>query len=348
MLARRILIIGGILLVAFLAIYSWNRRTGWLDNFTTNIGLEATSWIIGPLNAVKTSCVDFWRRYIDLVDVRDENQRLKKRVDELEALLVTKGNDLAELARLRKLVQFPVDVRWRTQAAKVLAGRMGPNAVVDSITISRGYTNGAKPGMPLVTNMGLIGRVLRSSPHASIAMLISDPGSKVAVFGQESRANGILKGNGLGRPMEVDFVQRDSGIKAGEVLITSGLDNKYPKGLPVARAVNVAPSDYTQFMAVQAEPLVNLSHLEEVLILEKSGIEAPEEELEAPGRELVGPPLPPQLLLKRQQAASADQNLSDAPRQTPPGQPAASAGSNPIAPVPEGGNPAPHFRVITP
>lgn len=343
MFARRALIIGGIILVLFLAMYSWNRRTGVMDDFSSSVGLEITSWIIGPLRVAQDWFLDYWNRYFDLVDVRGENQRLKKRIDELEAILVSKGEDLAELERLRKLVQFPVDVRWNTLAARVLAGRMGPNAAVDSITISRGYANGAKPGMPLVTNLGLVGRVLRSSAHASTAMLVSDPGSKVAVFGQESRATGILKGNGLGRPMEVDFVQRDGGMKEGEVLITSGLDDKYPKGLPVARSIHVTPSDYTQFMAVSAEPLVNLAHLEEVLLLEKSGLEAPEEEWDGPSPELVGPPLPEHLLKKRQLREAPAVNRAEAsiPAESPP-QPEAPA------PAPRPAGNAPSFRIITP
>lgn len=350
MVVRRILIICGILLVLFLAMYSWNRRTGMLDDIAVSVGLEATAWTLGPLKAVENAISDFWTRYFDLVDVRGENIRLKKRIDELEATLVAKGEDLAELARLRELVQFPVDARWRTHAARVLAGRMGPNAVIDSVTISRGYANGAKPGMPLVTNMGLAGRILRSSGHASTAMLISDPGSRVAVFGQESRAAGILRGQGLGRQLEVDFVQRDSGMKEGEVLITSGLDDKYPKGLPVARVVSVAPSDYTQFMAVKTEPLVDLNHLEEVLLLEKSGLEMPEDDWDGSIPELVGPPLPEHLLKKRMQIQRSVASPASPFSNHPPSAGSGVQGENGAPaerPTANHGS-APHYRIINP
>lgn len=359
MFVRRVLIVGGILLVLFLAMYSWNRRTGVLDDVAANVGLELSSWALGPWRILQDVGSDFWNRYFDLVDVREENLRLKSRVDELEALLVSKGEDLAELERLRKLVQFPVDVRWRTLAARVLAGRMGPNAVLDSITISRGYANGAKPGMPLVTNMGLVGRVLRSSAHASIALLIIDPGSRIAVFGQESRAAGILKGQGIGRQLEVDFVRRNAGMKAGEVLVTSGLDDKYPRGLPVARVASIAPSDYTQFMTVYADPLVDLQRIEEVLLLEKSGIDLPEEEKPAPGV-FVGPPLPEHLQKikssekqsprRANPQASAGENPQNG-AQTQNGQPARLPGQDGEANRPEAARDngeAPRFRVIIP
>ncbi len=297
MTLRRALIVASVLLIVFLALYSWNRRTRALDDLATDVGLELTSYVLTPLRSVQDWLGDVWDRYFDLVDVRDENIRLKSRLDELEAKLLATGEDLAELKRLRELVQFPVDARWRPLAARVLAGRLGPNGVLDSITISRGYANGARPGTPLVTNKGLVGRVLRSSAHASTVLLITDPSSRVAVFGQESRSPGILKGLGTGAGLEVDFVQRDASMKEGEVLVTSGLDNKYPKGLPVARVNAVAPSDYTQFMAVSAAPLENLHRLEEVLLLEKTGVQLPPEEPEGQ-IEFVGPPLPPHFVRK--------------------------------------------------
>lgn len=322
------LIFAGLLLILFLALYSWNRRTRALDDLAANVGLEISSWTLGPMRAMQDKLGGFWDRYFDLVDVREENIRLKARLEKLEAQALARGEDLAELKRLRELVQFPVDVRWRPLAARVLAGRLGPNGVLDSITISRGYANGARPGTPLVTSKGLIGRVLRSSAHASTVLLITDPGSRVAIFGQESRAPGILKGQGMGADLEVDFVQRDASLKDGEVLVTSGLDDKYPKGLPVARVTGVTPSDYTQFMAVRARPLVDLQHLEEVLLLEKSGIELPPEEPEGPPPVFVGPPLPTAIARQR----SARQQASNLP------------GASESAPKPK----SPAYRVITP
>lgn len=355
------LILAGVLLVLFLGMYSWNRRTGVLDDVATNVGLEISATVLTPLRSLQDLAKGFWNRYFDLVDVREENLRLKARLEDLEAKMMATGEDMAELQRLRALVQFPVDVRWHPLAARVLAGRMGPNAVLDSIVISRGYLNGARPGIPLVTNLGLVGRVLRSSAHASTAMLITDPGSRIAVFGQESRAPGILKGHGIGQDLEVDFVQRDANIKNGEVLVTSGLDDKFPKGLPVARVKSVAPSDYTQFMAVAAAPLVDLQHLEEVLLLEKSGLELPPEEPEGPAPIFVGPPLPPHLSKGKNPqahatpAATAAQDppaATDTPSVQPRPEPARKKVTPPAAGetgnVPRTADGSPRYRVIVP
>lgn len=291
MTLRRLLLLAGILLILFLGMYSWNQRTRVLDDLAAKLGLEITGAVLTPVRSAQDAAENMWDRYFDLVGVREENEALKQKVDELEARLLANGEDLAELKRLRALVQLPVDQTWRPLGARVLSGRMGPNAVLDSITISRGYSTGGRPGTPLVTHLGLVGRVLKASAHSSIVLLLTDPSSRIAVFSQESRAPGILMGMGTGQKLEVNFVQRDAKVKPGEIIITSGLDGKYPKGIPVARVLRVAPSDYTQFMAIKAEPLVDLQHLEEVLLLESTGAPRPLEPSEAP-KEFVGPPAP--------------------------------------------------------
>ena len=96
----------GGLLVLFLGMYSWNQRTHTLDDIAANVGLEMSGTVLGTFDSVKGSVMDAWRRYVDLVGVREENERLRAQVAELQARIVSHGEDLAELARLRELVQW--------------------------------------------------------------------------------------------------------------------------------------------------------------------------------------------------------------------------------------------------
>ena len=292
MILRRSLIFAGILLILFLGMYSWNYRTRMLDDLSTAVGLELSGAVLRPIRALQDTASALWGRYFDLVDVRRENEELKARIAALEMQALSHAENLAELKRLRTLVQLPVDASWRPLGARVLSGQMGPNAVLDSITINRGYATGGRPRTPLVTNMGLIGRVLKASAHTASVLLITAPGSRIAVFTQGSRARGILTGQGTGKNLEVDFVQRDATVNQGDVLITSGMDGVYPKGIPVARVLSVAPSDYTEFLAITAEPLADLLHLEEVLLLEPTGLPPKLEESDEPPSIFVGPPKP--------------------------------------------------------
>ena len=294
----------GVLLILFLSMYTWNKNTHVLDDFSTDVGLELTGGVITPIRYVQDKVTAVWKRYVYLVDVNEKNTQLEARVRDLEARLLAHKEDMAELARLRELLQLPIDESWTPVGARVLAGHLGPNSLLDSITINRGYATGARPGTPIVTHKGLIGRVLRASPHTATALLLTNPGSRIAIFTQESRTAGILTGEGTNKNLAVRYMQRDTKAKPGELLITSGLDGKYPKGIPVARVISVAPSNYTEFMTIYAEPLVDMQHIEEVMLLEPTGIVKPPM-VDTPDPVFVGPPLPSSLLSKQKDAASS-------------------------------------------
>ena len=294
----------GVLLILFLSMYTWNKNTHVLDDFSTDVGLELTGGVITPIRYVQDKVTAVWKRYVYLVDVNEKNAQLEARVRDLEARLLAHKEDMAELARLRELLQLPIDESWTPVGARVLAGHLGPNSLLDSITINRGYATGARPGTPIVTHKGLIGRVLRASPHTATALLLTNPGSRIAIFTQESRTAGILTGEGTNKNLAVRYMQRDTKAKPGEILITSGLDGKYPKGIPVARVISVAPSNYTEFMTIYAEPLVDMQHIEEVMLLEPTGIVKPPM-VDTPDPVFVGPPLPSSLLPQQKDASSS-------------------------------------------
>lgn len=299
---RRFLICTGILLIVFLSIYTWNRSTGVLDDVSTNLGLEAAGAILNPFRQAQSAIVGVWDDYIALVDMRQENKKLTAQVRDLEAQLLRHREDVAELRRLRELLKLPVDVSWSPVGARVLAGRMGPNSRLESFTINRGYVSGATPGTPVVTNRGLLGRVQRSSAHTSTVFLLTNPMSRIAIFTQKTRSPGILTGNGPNKDLEAMYVSRDTKAEVGELLVTSGLDGKFPKGIPVGRITSIKPSNYTEFMTIYAEPLADLKHIEEVLLLEPTGSVRPPEPA-SPRPEFVGPLLPD--FLKREDPARA-------------------------------------------
>ncbi len=268
-------------------MYTWNQRTGALDKVATNVGLELVGSLLRPVVGVQTAVVDFWHRYFDLVGVREENERLKTDILSIQSELTAAREDRAEAKRLRALLSLPADRSWKPIGARVLAGRLGPNSALETVILSRGYLTGGLPETPIMTNKGLVGRILRASPYTATALLLSDPSSRVAVLSQQSRTVGILTGRGGRQLLDMRFVGHNAALTEGEILVTSGLDGIYPKGLPVARVTSVIASEYSQFMTVHANSLVDVEHLEEVLLLEPTGLPPIPE---TPTHDFIGPP----------------------------------------------------------
>lgn len=254
-------------LFVYLSLYTWNLRTGHLDSLAEDTGLDAVGLVLKPGRWAIDQAVSFWTRYVYLVGLKEENDRLHSEVDRLRV----ESSDLREKAqaaeRLEHLLDFTPRQGWTAEGARVVGQRMGPNALLETILLDKGSLAGTAPDQPVVTPLGVVGRVLRSGLSTSSVLLLDDVNSRIAVLGQKNRAAGVLAGRGPGRELELRYVNLNAPIEPGELLVTSGLTGFYPKGLPVARVLRVERSDLSLFLDISAEPLVDFEALEEVLIL---------------------------------------------------------------------------------
>lgn len=256
-------------LFIYLSLYSWNLRTGQLDRLATYTGLESVKWVILPGEWFYGELSDFWNRYIYLVGLKQENDLLSSQNDLMRLEIMTLKERAAEADRLAKLIDFPPVHGWRVDGARVLAHRMGPAAALESILIDRGRLSGVHDDIPVMTPDGVVGRVLRTGLSAANVMLLSDPNSRIAVRGEIYRSSGLLVGNGDDNLLNVKYMNLNAPLAKGELLVTSGLAGIFPPGLPVARVSSIERSDISLFLKVQAEPLVDMNNLEEVLLVHR-------------------------------------------------------------------------------
>ncbi|MDD6088204.1 MAG: rod shape-determining protein MreC [Desulfovibrionaceae bacterium] len=272
MFPKRLLFLPALMLLIFLGVYSWNQRTRVLDNVASNTGLEAAGYVLKCWDFMTSSVQDILQKHRNLAQTAEENRRLRKELDDIRLRLSLAVEDRAELKRLRHLLSLSPPEGWQVLGARVLAERFGPNAPLFSLLLNRGYMTGALPNTPVMTPEGVIGRVHRAGPTTSGVLLLINPNSRIAVIGQETRVQAVLSGSGLNRPLELQFVAQDTAFHPGELLITSGLDMAYPKGLPIARIIS---SDSTGKNIYQALPLADLFHLEEVLLVSRKAENPP-------------------------------------------------------------------------
>lgn len=203
-----------------------------------------------------------------LIDVAEENARLKAELKHAIFTATLTVEERQELRRLRKLLQLPPLRGMRGVGARVIATRFGPNAALHTLTVNKGFMDGATVGTPVISTSGIVGKVLRASPHASTILLMSDPAFRVAVISQQTRTSGILSGiAGSDSLVNVAYISQVAKIEEKELLITAGVDGLFPKGIPVATIARVRPGEETLFQQVEAKTLVDLNDLEEVILL---------------------------------------------------------------------------------
>lgn len=206
-----------------------------------------------------------WSNYVDLRKTREENERLQAEVNRLRLEQIRIEQDAAQGRRLQSLLNFREQYISKTVAAQVV-GTSGTE-LSQVIYIDKGTRDGIEPGMAVITPDGIVGKVSRADKRTSQVLLITDPNSGAGVILERLRINGILKGTIRGYP-EVLNVMSDEKIEPGDKIITTGGDQVFPKGLPVGvvEAANVDPKR-DPFLAIKVKPAVNLSKLEEVLVI---------------------------------------------------------------------------------
>ena len=236
--------------------------------------MEFARWALAPGRWVSEQASSFWNRYLYFVGIREQNDVLRRELASAKDELSQLRENAAEVERLRRLLSIVPPDEWTRQGTRVISHRLGPNAALETFVIDKGSASGVSTNTPVVSPDGVVGRVLRYSPSAATVLLITDPNSRIPVISQKNRAQGILPAPGPDRAPPPRHVRPGVPVGAGAVLVTSGLEEIFPKGLPVARVTSVGRSGSSLFQVVHAAPLFGSMRLEEVALLFK-GTPAP-------------------------------------------------------------------------
>ncbi len=212
-----------------------------------------------------TSVVAVGNHYVLLVQTQRDNDRLKEEIGRLQLENAVLNELLAENGRLRDALAFKQLHHPASIMAQVIGKEMSP--ISSTITISKGSDQGIKKDMAVVTSSGVVGRVQSALSGSAKVLLLTDPGSTLAVRVQRNREEGLLEGKLVNCALK--YVSYYADIQEGDLLVTSGLDGVYPKGLAVATVVKISRRESSAFQTVVAEPIVRFSRLEEALVLTK-------------------------------------------------------------------------------
>lgn len=192
-----------------------------------------------------------------LETLRTQNDQLRQRVSDLEEARL-------ENERLKGLVAFVQSSKTQAVGARVI-GRP-TNSWEGVITIDRGTADSIQAGMPVVGPAGLLGQTVDVTAHSARVRLITDPNSGVAAMLQSSRTQGIVRGSIEGQ-LTLDFVSTETTVRAGDVVITSGIGGVYPKGLIIGEVTKVRKTPADLYQNIELAPTGRLAGLEEVLVL---------------------------------------------------------------------------------
>lgn len=193
-----------------------------------------------------------------------ENGRLWDQIAFLQQKLVMQEELRAERERLARLLNLKEETPFKVITASVIA-RAADNWS-SAVIIDKGYKSGIKRGFIVVNYLGLVGRVAETYDSTSKIILINDPLLGVSALVQRSRQEGFVSGT-LGSSLIMRYLPRDADIKVGDVIVTSGLTDTYPKGLFIGKVIDVSEEFSGLSRCASIKPAANLSNIEEVLVI---------------------------------------------------------------------------------
>jgi rod shape-determining protein MreC len=206
-----------------------------------------------------------WSDYVDLRHVRQQNRDLQQQLTRMRIEQAAIAEDALQGRRLQALLNFRERYVGSLVAAQVI-GTSGSDQT-HVLTIDKGWHDGLRPDMAVITPDGIVGKLRDVFPDTSLVLEINDQSSGAGVILESTRIRAILRGTVAGR-VQIGNLTADSRIKPGETVITSGGDQVYPRGLPVGMVVNIAPDpDHQPYTAIAVRPAVDLDRVEEVLVI---------------------------------------------------------------------------------
>jgi len=231
--------------------------------------------VLSPLQRVVGAglgaVVATWSGYVDLRHVYRENLDLRSRVAGLEMELQREQDRVREADRLREIADVKPTLPFDTLLAQVIATDGVP--WYRTVTLNRGTDDGVTLNAPVISTTGVVGRIVAVGPRAAKVQLLLDHESGLGVRIERSRITAVVSGQAgfadqVGNLLAMNFVPVLADVVVGDVVVTSGLDRMFPKGLMVGRVQSVKTTGGL-FKDILVAPSAHFEKLEELMVVRR-------------------------------------------------------------------------------
>ena len=217
---------------------------------------------------------DFAGWISDVADAKKQNKQLKTEVKTLRGQLAQLATDKREADQLRAIMQVPLPQDAKTLTARVIAH--SPTVWYSTIQIDKGRNDGVRVNQPVITAGGLAGKVVATSGGNARVALITDQSIGVSAEVMPQGVAGVVKPEIGGKDLILDFIPKNSNLRRGQVVITSGfrsgaLESLFPRGIPIGRIGSVNRDELENYQRVRVRPYAELRDMDFVQVVTDKG-----------------------------------------------------------------------------
>jgi rod shape-determining protein MreC len=228
------------------------------------IGATAFMPVYKVADFLRENVSGFWYRYIALIGVSAENDRLRKENAGLRSRLLESRDALLENRRLRELLRFAPMAEKPTMGARVVGHDVSP--WFQAVYLDAGTASGVETGMAVITPAGGVGRIHKTWRNLSEVLLATDGRFAADVIVERSRVRAVVEGIG-GNFCRLKYVSPMSDVVVGDRVLFSGFDGSMPKGMLLGSIVAVDKPKEGLFQRVKVQCAVQAQSVEEMLVV---------------------------------------------------------------------------------
>ena len=258
------ILIAFILLIGIFVLLSPEIKQSPKYNLFERPFLTISGFIQTGLATISHGISSTWNGYVNLINVQKENEMLVEEVKRLRSEVIYLREKISTGDRLTELLKAGDSYVEKQVAASIIA--KDPANWYEALVINKGEKEGVEPGMGVITAAGVIGRVVKTSPDYSRVLLMSDRNSAVAGLIQRTGYEGIVAGQ-QGSILRLNYIMTDADVQNGDIIITSGTDGVFPRGIMIGRVNRVERPQNRLFQSVELIPEANFSREREVLVI---------------------------------------------------------------------------------
>ena len=227
--------------------------------------MQVVDWASLPMKVISLPFVEA-KKLLFYHGTFNRYMQLKDDMGVLKGRLINQEELARENQRLRELLNFRKGLIFSSVPANVV-GR-DPSNWNSTVIIDKGSDAGIKKGMPVVTALGVVGKIAEVGKRKAKVMLVNDPNFSVAATLQRTREEGLLTGT-LQGACRLRYLSHQTDVNAGDIVITSKISTAFPEGLIIGQVSFVEESPSSPTLECFIEPAVTLSQLEEVVVIKK-------------------------------------------------------------------------------
>jgi rod shape-determining protein MreC len=195
-------------------------------------------------------------------NLKKENKKLKKELKNLQNIV-----DAIEDKELKTLLPYKKTLTFKTIVAEIIA--RDPSNWYKSIWIDKGLNDGVKKNQAVISDKGVVGKIILVKTYSSQILLLTDTSSKISATVKKTKDHGIIIGT-LGKEAVMEYINTNAKVTIGQKVVTSGFSNIFPKGLLVGKITSTHRGNkQNDFLKVGVSFEIDFSKLENVLVVVK-------------------------------------------------------------------------------